>query len=187
MKAYQTLPEGYQEIAQIRLSDDKKASRMVNGLALGVGVALIVIGHLVYPLQDAMQDFDNQYVAVLVGFVVYMVVHELTHAAVMKLAGAKKVKFGMSGIFFYAGSEDYFDKPAYRLVGLTPIVLWGVVLAVATVLVPRDWFWVAWILQIANLSGSMGDVYIMAKLWNYPDTYLAYDTGINETIYDKVA
>lgn len=63
--------------------------------------------------------------AFLVCAVVYMVLHELVHGACMKVFGAKKVRFGFTGLYAFAGSIEYFKKAAYIVVALAPLVVWG--------------------------------------------------------------
>ena len=190
MKAYQTLPEGYREILQINLQNDKKTALKINLGAAAVMILLFILGHFIVPIT-AFFDFDSlstyliQMSVMLLGYVVYMVLHELTHAAVMKAAGGGKVVFGFTGIYAFAGSkEDYFDKISYRYIALAPLVVWGIILGVLCAIVPRTWFWVVWFLQVGNIAGAAGDVYVTAKLWNYPNCILVRDTGVDMTIYD---
>ena len=191
MKAVQTLPEGYREILQINLQKDKKTALKINLGATVVMILLFVLGHFIVPItefhyMDSLSTYFIMVGVMLLGYVVYMVLHELTHAAVMKAAGGGKVVFGFTGIYAFAGSkEDYFDKISYRYIALAPLVVWGIILGVLCVIVPRTWFWVVWFLQVGNISGAAGDVYVTAKLWKYPDSILVRDTGVDMTIYDK--
>ena len=75
----------------------------------------------------------------LASSLVYIVLHELTHAVAMKAFGTKKVKFGYTGVYAFAGSNDYYTKGAYLIIALTPVVVWGVVLAVLNAIVPSAW------------------------------------------------
>ncbi len=190
MKAYQTLPEGYREILQINLQKDKKTALKINLGATVVMILLFVLGHFIVPItefhyMDSLSTYFIMVGVMLLGYVVYMVLHELTHAAVMKAAGGGKVVFGFTGMYAFAGSkEDYFDKISYRYIALAPLVVWGIILGVLCVIVPRAWFWVVWFIQVGNIAGAAGDVYVTAKLWNYPNSILVRDTGVDMTIYD---
>ncbi|MBR2789051.1 MAG: DUF3267 domain-containing protein [Eggerthellaceae bacterium] len=191
MKACQELPEGYAEVLQIKLQDDRKASVLVNVLGGVVMVAVLVAGaFMVSPLEildmDSVGGLLIRFAVFLLGMVAYFVLHELTHGAVMKAVGAKHVRFGFTGMYAYAGSlEDYFDKGSYRLTALAPVVVWGIVFGVLAVVVPSSWFWVVWFLQAANIGGSMGDVYVTAKLWKKPATILVRDTGVEMRVFDR--
>ena len=191
MKAYQELPEGYVEVLRIELQEDRKASVTVNVLAGVVMVAVLVAGALIVsPLEILDLDFGGglliRFGIMILGMVAYFVLHELTHWAVMKAVGAKHVRFGFTGMYAYAGSlEDYFDKGSYRATALAPVVVWGVIFGVLSLIVPKSWFWVIWFLQAANIGGSMGDVYVTAKLWSKPASILVRDTGVDMTVFDR--
>ena len=191
MKAYHFLPENYQEIMQINLQKDKQTAQKVNVIAGIIMIALLIIGHLIVPIKELFNE--EMFAASLLrlgvlflAYFAYIVLHELTHAVAMKAVGGGKVIFGFTGLYAFAGSrEDYFDKTAYRCIALAPLVLWGIVFAVMTALVPRSWFWVVWFLQAGNIGGAAGDVFVTAKLWNKPASILVMDTGVDMTVYDR--
>lgn len=191
MKAYQSIPEEYEEILQINMQDDKKTAAKINaGGAITMAVVL-VIGHFIVSVReffnvDSLSRYFIRLGLVLVGYIVYMVLHELTHGVVMKAVGGRKVEFGFTGMYAFAGShEDYFDKISYRCIALAPLIVWGIVFGVLAPIVPRDWFWIVWFLQAGNIGGATGDIYITAKLWNMPSTILVRDTGVDMTVYDR--
>lgn len=193
MKAYRSLPEGYQETLQINLQKDKKTSLRVN---LGGALAMVIVfllGHFIVPVTEfkALMDLEGgafflRFGALLAGYVAYIVLHELTHAAAMKAVGGGRVVFGFTGVYAFAGShEDYFDKNAYHLVALSPLVVWGVIFGTLALLLPGSWFWVVWFLQAGNIGGSAGDIYVTLKLLKRPSTILVRDTGVDMTVYDN--
>ncbi len=190
MKAYQALPEGYGEILKIDLQNDKKTALIVNLIGAVVMIAILVAGHFIVPVTrffdlTSLSGYLIRLGVLLLAFVAYIVLHELTHAAAMKAVGGGKVIFGFTGMYAFAGSrEDWFDKTSYRLIALAPLVFWGVVFGILSLLVPEDWFWVVWFLQAGNVSGAAGDVFVTLKLWNYPSSILVRDTGTDMTVYD---
>ncbi len=111
MHCTQTLPENYRELLSIDLQKDKKTALLVNMAAVGAMVVLALIGLLLVPfrtLLDFSQGFGPYFLrlgALLAGMFAYIVLHELTHAAVMKAYGAKKLRFGFTGMYAYAGSD----------------------------------------------------------------------------------
>jgi hypothetical protein len=117
--------------------------------------------------------------------VVYIVLHELVHGITMKLVGTKKVNYGFTGLYAFAGSKDYYDKTGYIMIALAPVVLWGIVLAVIQAFVPVQWFWLVWMIQIANISGAAGDAYVTAKFSKMPKDILVSDYGVGMTVYSK--
>ncbi len=188
MKAYRALPEGYQEKLKINLQKDRKAMLTVNIAGSIVMVLVFVIGHFIVPLSAFFGVPSSgkmiRLLVALLGYAVYMVLHELTHAAVMKAVGGGKVVFGFTGIYAFAGShEDYFDKISYRCIALAPLVVWTIIICAVAPVLPADWFWPLWFVQAGNVGGAAGDVYVTLKLWKAPASILVKDTGIDMTVY----
>jgi hypothetical protein len=121
--------------------------------------------------------------ALLVAILAYMVLHEAVHGITMKLFGCCKVKFGFTGLYAYAGTEEYITKWPYITVALAPVVLWGVVFAVLDFVVPTSWFWWVYILQIINVSGAAGDLYVTFRLLRLPRNILVQDQGVHMTVF----
>jgi len=191
MKAYRSLPDGYSEVLQVNMQKDKKTALKINIGGVIVGVLLFIPGNLFVPIlevfhETGIKDYLLRVAVMMLAYLAYIVLHELTHAAVMKAVGGGQVKFGFTGLYAFAGSEvDYFDKISYRCIALAPLLVWGVIFIVLQLLVPRSWFWVIWFLQIGNVAGAAGDVYITAKLWKMPASILVRDTGVDMTVFDK--
>ena len=193
--AFTELPDGYRGIGGLDLQKNKKTALLVNGAAAAVMVLMLVGMHLLVPWQTVLGDLTSpdgfapvplliRMAALVVGYVVYIVLHELTHAAVMKYFGAGKLRFGFTGLYAFAGSEgDFFDRYAFLRVSLAPLLVWGVVFLVLQFLVPLSWFWVVWFWQIGNVSGAAGDVYVTWKLSRMPRDVLVRDTGLSMTFY----
>ena len=189
MKALRNLPDGYREICSVDLKKDKKAAVFVNLLAIAIAVILVLPMNAVIPFyrslvsQTDIKDILIKYVVLLVLMVLYVILHELVHGIAMKICGTKKVKYGFNGMYAFAGSADYYDKTAYIFIALAPIVLWGVVLAVVNILVPAEWFWVIYIIQVLNISGAAGDLYVSVKFSRLPRDILVQDYGIGMVVY----
>ena len=193
MHCIQSLPGGYRECLRIDLQRDKKAAMSVNGTALLVTVLMLWIGYRLAPLRSFLSAGKGPWsialrlAALLLGIVAYVVLHELTHAAVMKLCGARKIRFGFAVGCAFAGSEgDYFNKRAYRLIALAPLLIWALLLTGMLLVVPRGWFLPVWFIQIMNIAGSSGDVYVTLRIAPLPKTVWIRDTGVSMTAYDHV-
>ncbi len=190
-KAVTTLPEGYQPYLSIDLQKDKKLAAFVNGLALLIGVVMAVPMHFVIPISTLFErntglgDDLLRYCVLIVGMIAYMILHEAIHGITMKLCGTKKVKYGFTGLYALAGSDDYYSKAAYILIALAPIVLWGIVLFAVNLFVPTPWFWVIYIIQIMNISGAAGDLYVTVRFFRLPQNILVKDAGTSMTVYVK--
>ena len=191
MKAYKTLPEDYKEFYTIDLQKDKKMALLVNLLAVVIAAVLVVPMLFIVPISglfDLTQGL-GQYVVRLGGtivlMVVYMVLHELVHGAAMKLCGTKKIKYGFTGMYAFAGSDDYYDKKAYIFIALAPVILWGVVIALINPFVSAQWFWVVYFIQVINLSGAAGDLFVTVRFSRFPEDILVIDRGVGMTVYSK--
>lgn len=189
MKAFGNLPDGYREICSVDLKKDKKAAVGVNLLAIAIAVILVLPMNAVVPvdrsfsIQNGAESILTRYLPLFGLIVLYAILHELVHGIAMKICGTKKVKYGFNGMYAFAGSDDYYDRTAYIFIALAPIVLWGVVLAVVNILVPAGWFWVIYIIQVLNLSGAAGDLYVSVKFSRLPRDILVHDYGIGMVVY----
>ncbi len=191
MNAVRTLPEGYEEIYSVDLQKDKKMSLLVNVLAILIAALLVVPMHflrpitLLFSMENGLGNYALRFVALLVLMVVYMVLHELVHGAAMKLCGTTKVKYGFTGLYAFAGGDDYYGKRAYIFIALAPVVLWGIVLALITPFVSLEWFWVVYLLQVSNLSGAAGDFFVTLKFSRLPQDILIKDHGVGMAVFSK--
>lgn len=191
MKAVSQLPDTYREIYAVDLQKDKKLSLLVNGMATLIGVLLAVPMHFVVPIftlfdmSQGMGAYFLRFGVLMASIVAYMVAHELVHGAAMKLCGTKRVKYGYTGLYAFAGSEDYYDKAAYLFIALAPVVLWGIVLLVLQFCVPTSWFWVVYLVQITNLSGAAGDYYVTVRFSRLPKDILVRDSGVSMCVYSN--
>lgn len=193
MKAVSSLPEGYREYFSIDLQKDKKTALLVNGLALVIAFAMACSMFFFVPsssiylsggeVTDILHSLIVKAIAILVLIIVYMVLHELVHGIAMKICGTAKVRYGFTGMYAFAGSDDYYDRKAYFFIALAPVVLWGIVLGAINLLVPRDWFWVIYSIQIMNISGAAGDFYVTAKFSRFPEDILVRDSGTSMKVY----
>ena len=190
MHCIQALPEGYREILALDLQKDKKAALIVNGLSLIPFFLFLYLGLIQEPIRlsvDSSHGLGIYFLrlgVMLAGTIAYVVLHELTHAAVMKAYGARKLRFGFTGLYAYAGSvEDFFDKQAHRNIALAPVLLWLAIFWALSALVPRDWFWVVWFWQIMNVAGAAGDIFVTLRFLTLPRDILVKDTGVSMTIY----
>ena len=190
-KAVSSLPEGYKAIYSVNLKNDKKAALTVNLLAIAIGVLLVVPMLRLVPFSNLI-DFNKgilnyilRFAAIPVLQIAYLVLHELVHGLAMKICGTSKIKYGFTGMYAFAGSNDYYGKAPYIFIALAPIILWGVVLAVAAALVSPQWFWVVYLVQVTNLSGAAGDIFVTVRFSRFPSDILVKDSGVSMTVYSK--
>ena len=121
--------------------------------------------------------------AVLAVAAIYVFLHELMHAAVMKLFGAGHVKLQFTFGYASTCSTDYYDRLSYITVALAPVVILGAALIIASVYADREWFWVFYTSAILNFSGSCGDYEAIRFLSGMPKNMLLSDNGISLSVY----
>lgn len=195
MKAVEKLPEGYYKIYAVDLHKNKKVALFVNILALAIAVLLVVPMHFVVPIfslfsmENGMQNYIIRFVVLIVFMLLYMILHEFVHGIAMRICGTKKVKYrftgGFNGSYALVGSKDYYDKKSYIFIALAPAVLWGIVLAVINPLVPIEWFWVVYLMQVINLSGAADDLFVTVRFSRFPSNILIQDLGVAMTVFSK--
>lgn len=184
------LPPDYHTAMRVDLMADKKQALTVNALALAIA-ALMGIGmhHFIpFDLFDSSRGalFSVLRAGVLLlGLFAYIPLHELVHGVTMKFCGCQKVDYGFNWVYAYAGSREYFPKNCYLVIALAPIAVWGAVLLGLNVLVPRSFFWVVYFIQITNISGAAGDLYVTWLFRPLPKDILIQDTGISMTVYQR--
>lgn len=189
MKAVHNLPEGYKDILSIDLQKDKKLFLLINILATVIIVVMAVPMHFLVPITSlfdiskGLKAYTIRFVVLFVAMIAYIVLHELVHGITMKILGTKKIKYGFTGLLAYAGSDDYYDKKSYITIALAPIVIWGVVLAIINIFVSSEWFWVVYFIQLLNVSGAAGDMYVTVKFAKLPKDILVRDYGVSMTVY----
>ena len=191
MKSFNSLPEGYSEIYSVDLKKNKKLSLFVNAAALIIAVGMVIPMHFYVPIttiidmEKGLGAYCIRFASLLVLMVLYIVLHEVVHGISMKICGTKKIKYGFTGVYAFAGSDDYYGKKSYIFIALAPIVLWGIVLAVVNFFVPVEWFWVVYFLQIVNISGAAGDLFVTVKFSRLPSDILVQDYGVGMKVYSK--
>ena len=192
MRMAESLPEGYGEIFSVNLQKNKKVMLLVNTIALIIAALMAVPMHFAVPIstlfsmEDGIVTYMLRFVALIVFSILYIILHELVHGVAMKICGTKKVKYGFTGLYAFAGSSDLYGKCAYIFIALAPVVFWGIVLAIVNFLVPVEWFWVIYFIQISNVSGAAGDLYVTAKFSKMPKDILISDNGVSMKVFSKI-
>lgn len=189
MNNYTELPEKYKEIEEINLMKDKKLMFLINSVAIAIMILMFILGHVIVPISTLF-NFDNglfvyciRIAALLLGYVAYIFLHEFVHGIFMKKFGKIKVSYGFNGLYAYAGSKAYFNRKSYIIIALAPIIVWGIILLILNFIVPTSWFWVIYFIQIGNISGAAGDIYVTIHMMKKSDDILIQDSGFNMKIF----
>ena len=191
MRKFENLPDDYREIYSIDLQKDKKMSVIVNGLAIVIAALLAIPMNFLVPfytmfnLENGTKDMLIKYGVLIALMITYMILHEIVHGIAMRICGTKKVKYGFTGLYAFAGSKDFYDIKSYIFIALAPVVLWGVILGVVNLFVPIGWYWVVYLIQIVNLSGAAGDLFVTIKFSRLPKDILVQDYGVGMKVFSK--
>lgn len=183
---HRTYPKGYRQVGAMDFVRNRRELLTVNGLALAVAVAMIAFGIWRYPFAPTWNFMRaNVWTWFLLAAMcfAYISLHELTHGALMHLLSGVKPKYGFKLCYAYAGSRAYFDRRSHNVIALAPLLVWGIALFALERALPAEWFWLFYVVQISNVSGSMGDVYCVFALWKYPSDILIQDTGTRMRIF----
>ncbi|MEN6593854.1 MAG: DUF3267 domain-containing protein [Clostridiaceae bacterium] len=181
-----TLPPGYREIRKIDLMRNKKEALIVNALALGITAAMIVFGFVIGPHKFQITfglDSLLLFGVMLIGIVFYMILHELVHGAFMQGFSGERPKYGFTGLYAYAGSTALFGRRQYLIIAFAPVVLLGIALAVLNIAFYETAFWVVYLVQVVNVSGAAGDIYVGCVISRANNTVLIRDTGTDMTMF----
>lgn len=173
-------PKGYRQVGVMDFVRNRRQLLTVNIAALIAMAVMIAAGLILVPFGPTWALIREKpwVMLVLVAmYLAYIPLHELTHGILMHLLSGVKPRYGFKLCYAYAGSRVYFDRFSHNLIALAPLVLWGAVLGVLERVVPGAWFWLFYIIQISNVSGSAGDVYCVLALARYPRDILIQDTG----------
>lgn len=181
--AYPGLPAGYDLYETLDMAADRAVFKRIAWCSLIVSAAMIVCGlFAVSPSAFFAMGWLRVLLAVVltvVGMVVYVFAHEWVHGVFIRIFTGEPAQFGFlagSGMA-YAKSSWFFSRPAYITVALAPVIVWGVVLAVLMSDVPGGYFWCLYAIQIFNISGAVGDLYVTWLVMRMPGGVLIYDEG----------
>lgn len=182
------LPAGYRFAGVMDFVHNRKLMLRVNIAALISIPVLIILGLIFVPFGPSWQLMTDHwllFVALGLMYIAYIFLHEITHGVFMGLLSGAKVNYGFQFCYAYAGSTAWFDRKSHIITALAPLVIWGIVLQALCMLLPPEWFWLFWPIQISNISGSAGDIYCSVYLTRFPGDILIQDTGTRMRIMRK--
>ena len=182
------LPDGYDLYSVIDLKTNKKDNLFVTIGSVVIMAVMFIAAYFtkgVYILASIgwVKIIINIVIA-FVGSVVYIFLHEATHAAFFKIFDTKcRLRFGFKAAMAYCASDGYYKKVPYLAVALSPVVIWTLLLLIPCLLVPLTYFWGVFFIQIFNVSGAAGDLYVTVKILTAPKKALILDNGTDMEIY----
>ncbi len=193
MISHPILPNGYNEVKKISFTENKRFSVIINIAALIVCVIMIAPMLIIVPLETLFHISSDEDVKLLIikmavlalSEYLYIILHEAIHGIFIRIISGKWGKFGFKSVYAYASCDTYLGKKEYIIIALAPIVIFGILLGVMSVLVSAEWFWVVYLVQITNISGAVGDVYVTYTITRLPKDTLIFDTGLEMTAFSN--
>ena len=185
---HRRLPAGYRLAEIMDFVRNRKLLLTVNLAGLGVALLMITGALFVKPIAatwNLLMDHWYLWLTIPAMNLAYILLHELTHGIFMYALSGVRPKYGVKLCYAYAGSSVWFDRKSHILIALAPVILWGVILQILCALLPDAWFWLIWLVQIANVSGAAGDIYCSVHLIRLPGDILIQDTGTRMRVMVK--
>ena len=185
------LPEGYAEMGRWDLG---RLPRWWVALlllpALAAMVAAAGVGSAVLYLKSGAASFSFDALDLLLGLVLGLVLHELTHGVAFLALGARpqfgaKLRTRFGPVFYASARGSYLSRSGYLVAGLAPalgltVLLLAVMALAAAGSVAAD---VAYLAAILNVGGSAGDATMMRAVLSYPANARFEDTADGFTVY----
>lgn len=159
---------GYKECTKIDLVKNKKEALLVNiygiiiMVVMAVFIPLLIMGGIIeFNLETTFPLF---FIVLLISLILYIPLHEIVHGIVLKNYTDEKLSFGWKLVYAYCGSKEaVVNRREYYAVALAPLLVFSVVFISLMVLNPSlSLVW--YVMEIMNVSGSVGDIYVSVKL-----------------------
>ncbi|MFA6688227.1 MAG: DUF3267 domain-containing protein [Sphaerochaetaceae bacterium] len=187
------LPDGYRLIGKIELSDDLPTARKIAILSVAIAVVSFCVGLALVPFRrtfsvEAGVGILLRRIVCTIGLILaYLVLHEGVHGLFIRILGKVKPTFGVSGAYLYAGTDRaWFDRMSYLVIALAPVVVWTIVLTIGLAMASSQWFWALYLVQVVNLSGSAGDLFLAGTVLRMPPDVLVQDTGVSMSFFSRM-
>ena len=190
--AYPALPAGYDLYGTLDMAKDRSEFIRINIGGLIIVAAMFVLGCMRVPprVAFAAEEFNIiAFIAVLVvGSIVYILAHEWVHGVVIRIVTGEKAEFGVvpKAGMAYARSSWFFTKAPYIVIALAPVIVWGTIFEYFLGELPEVYFWHLYMLQIFNISGAVGDLYVTWKVMRMPKDLLILDQGTSMKFFAPV-
>ena len=184
------LPDGYKEIGRNDFSKDTKLMIRMRVINLAAITALVMVGRYFVSFSLRIGDLSLavSILLLVLSIIAYIYAHEWVHGICYRIFSGKKANLGIAkGLIPFAGSDAYFNKSQYRVICLTPGVVFGVLLLLLSIFLPIEWFWHIYILQIVNLSGMVGDIHLTLLVRKFPADMLVQDIGASAIYYSRMS
>lgn len=188
---YKELPENYKEVKVIDAKEGKTTlffligSTLISAAAITLGIVLFALN---YDFLEIFKSYRLLFIPIiLVGYIIYIILHELTHGLLYKIFTHEKLTFGMTLTVCYCGVPNlYTNRKTSLFAILAPFVTYSIVFLACIFLIPVPFVKFSFIILFGvHLGGCIGDLYggIYMIFFNRKKKLLVNDTGPKQTFY----
>ena len=136
-----SLPSDYVEVARWMLGQTPvRTAIAIAGLTLALFLAALFVAIVFVTMTTDMRTLDTNFPMMVIGLVLILAIHELTHAVAFRAFGVRpkfrirrRAKIGT--VFYVSAPGSYLCRDEYLAVGLAPLVLLTLILLAAAVLI----------------------------------------------------
>ena len=177
------LPPGFEVSTTVDLKSDRKIAVAIQVVFVSIVVVLVGLALILgFPLSSGFSTWAT-IVGTVVACLIYMVVHELTHAGFLWLFSRMRPAIALRFPYLTVGGRGYLNTRSFLVVDLAPVLFWGLVLVTLLLALPSEFFFSVYVVTILNFAGSSGDYFQAYAIAKLPPTALIQDDGSVTTVY----
>ncbi len=171
------MDKNFKKIGTINYKNGKYA----NVFMIGNFIFFVLIGIVFIILNNSVENNTIKSQWFLLGCILYIILHEITHLIFMKIFSKEKINISIKFPTISVGSNAKYSKKQFSIIALAPVIILGIILTLLILFSSKDYTFLWSILLTLNFAGSGGDFLQFLKISKYPTNTYFQDTS-NETI-----
>lgn len=171
------MDKNFKKIGTINYKNGKYA----NVFMIGNFIFFVLIGIVFIILNNSVENNIIKSQWFLLGCILYIILHEITHLIFMKIFSKEKINISIKFPTISVGSNAKYSKKQFSIIALAPVIILGIILILLILFSSKDYTFLWSILLTLNFAGSGGDFLQFLKISKYPTNTYFQDTS-NETI-----
>ncbi len=171
------MDKNFKKIGTINYKNGKYA----NVFMIGNFIFFVLIGIVFIILNNSVENNTIKSQWFLLGCILYIILHEITHLIFMKIFSKEKINISIKFPTISVGSNAKYSKKQFSIIALAPVIILGIILILLILFSQKDYTFLWSILLTLNFAGSGGDFLQFLKISKYPTNTYFQDTS-NETI-----
>lgn len=154
-----------------------------------VGIWGVLVRRLRGALPSVFWENVPWLLAVIAVIILMIVLHEWIHGLAIRWVGYKP-RYGINlakGVFFATTDNGLFWRDQFIIVALAPLVVITLVGMVLMIFTPDSLGYYIGLIVVMNAGGAIGDLWMAAVVWRYPENTLVRDEADSIRIYTCLA